>query len=299
MGEGFIAGQKGISNPADHIVNMPLLPTAALSSGGIASQSIATVPDQPIKDPKSPKRFSPPMLLVKEHEKLYHGFWNEHYLTYRNEIVGLAAPTQDMEELLRVEGWLTENATALQAFVAGISIRLFTQRATSIASADIMELPYPKERSLQLSENEQILAEDIVNFIREFIRKGSDSAIMRSDASKELAKYCEVFSAQVNTVYPREPVIALEPYQWPGLICQPFSFGRGRIDWTGAEQLQDKLDSLLREERGANLTVTRIARIYDRNFVFLLKPDRLRFWLRSVALRDADDVKADLRAQGF
>jgi hypothetical protein len=59
------------------------------------------------------------------------------------------------------------------------------------------------------------------------------------------------------------------------------------------------LDSLLREQRGSSITVTRIARIYDRNFIFLLKPDRLRYWLRSTALRDADDVLADLRAQGF
>jgi hypothetical protein len=30
-----------------------------------------------------------------------------------------------------------------------------------------------------------------------------------------------------------------------------------------------------------------------------LKPDRHRFWTRSIALRDADDIFADLRAQGF
>jgi hypothetical protein len=32
---------------------------------------------------------------------------------------------------------------------------------------------------------------------------------------------------------------------------------------------------------------------------FLLKPDRFRYWLRSIALRDADETLADLRAQGF
>jgi hypothetical protein len=47
------------------------------------------------------------------------------------------------------------------------------------------------------------------------------------------------------------------------------------------------------------LEVTRIARIYDGNFIFLLKPDRMRFWLRSVALRDADETLADLRDQGL
>ncbi|HYN95984.1 MAG TPA: hypothetical protein VES42_19230, partial [Pilimelia sp.] len=63
--------------------------------------------------------------------------------------------------------------------------------------------------------------------------------------------------------------------------------------------LKGKLDDLLQYQRGSVLAVTRIARIYDRNFIFMLKPDRLRYWLRSTALRDSDDTLADLRAQGF
>ncbi|MDE0879623.1 MAG: hypothetical protein OSB00_13320 [Sphingomonas bacterium] len=45
--------------------------------------------------------------------------------------------------------------------------------------------------------------------------------------------------------------------------------------------------------------MTRIVRLYDDRFVFLLKPSRLRYWLRSIALRDADDIMHDLREQGF
>jgi len=71
------------------------------------------------------------------------------------------------------------------------------------------------------------------------------------------------------------------------------------VDWNGADELKGKLDKLLHERQGTSLYVTRIARIYDGGFVFLLKPDRLRYWFRSVALRDADEVVADLRTQGF
>jgi len=91
----------------------------------------------------------------------------------------------------------------------------------------------------------------------------------------------------------------LEPFAWPGAICLPFVFGDGKVAWAGADDLQGKLDTLLHEQRGTTLHVTRIARIYDGDFIFLLKPDRLRYWLRSVALRDADETLSDLRAQGF
>ena len=91
----------------------------------------------------------------------------------------------------------------------------------------------------------------------------------------------------------------LPAQRWPGAICKAYVFGEGEVDWSGADELRKKLDALLHEQRGSGLTITRITRLYDQEFMFLLKPDRHRFWTRSIALRDADDVLADLRAQGF
>jgi hypothetical protein len=298
-GEGYIAGQKGISRPATHIVGQRLLPTKALSAKGLDKSALTKVPKQPIKDPKSKARFTPPMLLVKEHQDLYSAMWEESYLTYKHEIVGFSAPKKDLKTLRQVRDWIVANALPLQAYVAGTSIRLFTQRATSIASADIMALPYPTEGSLDLSVNEYILIDDVVRFGRDFIRKGSDSELMKLDASHGLSAFSETFVSQLNTVYPKTPLSVLPSYRWPGIICQPFVFGVGKVDWSGVDELRGKLDNLLREQRGSSITVARIARLYDREFIFLLKPDRLRYWLRSTALRDADDVLADLRAQGF
>ncbi|MBN9249823.1 MAG: SAM-dependent methyltransferase, partial [Mesorhizobium sp.] len=298
-GEGYIAGQKGISRPAAHIVGQQLLPTKALSATGLNRSALTKVPKAPIKDPKSQARFTPPLLLVKEHQDLYNAMWEESYLTYKHEIVGFAAPKKDLKRLRQVRDWIANNRPALQAYVASTSIRLFTQRATSIASADIMALPYPEDGTLDLSANEQILVDDVVRYWRDFVRTGSDSDVMKLDGREALPAFAASFTAQINTVYPTTPLSALEPQSWPGIICQPFVFGAGQVDWTGVDDLRGRLDNLLREQRGSSITVTRIARIYDGKFVFLLKPDRLRYWLRSIALRDADDVLADLRAQGF
>lgn len=301
FGEGYIAGKKGTSNPAGHLIGARLLPTQALSALGIDATQLEDVPNQPIKRPKSASRFTPPMLLVKEHQDLHNGLWSNHYLAYKDKIVGFAAPATDLPQLSAMQEWLSQNSAALRAYVAGISLQLFSQRATTIGSADIYALPYPEERSLDLSDNESLLIEDLLAYGRDLVRKGGDSAVLRSRADEErsLPDFAAVFCGQLNTVYPSSPIRPLEPYIWAGVICQPFVFGSGNIDWTGVAELRGKLDVLLRESRGSSLMVTRIARIYDRNFVFLMKPDRLRFWLRSVALRDADDVLADLRAQGL
>jgi hypothetical protein len=164
---------------------------------------------------------------------------------------------------------------------------------------DIKSLPYPENENLDLSPNEEILVDDIVDYYRDLIRLGEDSAAMKKTGHEKLSDFTGVFARQVNAIYKKNPLRVLDQQTWPGVICQPFVFGKGKVDWSGADELQDKLDGLLREQKSETLRVTRIARIYDGNFVFLLKPDRLRYWLRSVALRDADETLADLRAQGF
>ncbi len=299
FGEGYIAGQKGISRPATHLIGKPLLPTSALSSAGLDTSNLAVVPNQPIKDTKTERRFTPPLLLIKEHEDLHHGMWTGHYLTYKHEIVGLAAPRGHIPELAAVGEWLERESVALRAYVAGISPRLFTQRATAILNADVLALPYPENGDLDLSDNERIIAEDIVEHQRDFIRLGTGAAVMQAASPTALGAFDEVFTRQLNAIYSRKPLRALPAQKWSGAICRAFTFGNGQVDWTGADELRVKLDSLLRERRGSSLTITRITRLYDKEFVFLLKPDRHRFWTRSVALRDADDVLADLRGQGF
>jgi len=299
FGEGYIAGKKGISRPAAHLVGKPLLPTQALSALGIDSYAISTVPDQPIKDTKTAKRFTPPFLLIKENEDLHHGLWEGEYLTYKHRIVGLAAKRDDLHRLKAIENWLRREDTVLKAYVAGISASLFVQRATAILGADILALPYPEDEDLDLSENERIVAADIVDHQRDFVRRGTDSALMRKVPHDALTQFDETFVAQINAIYGRNPLRAVECCRWPGAICAAYVFGDGAVDWSDADQLRKKLDALLHERRGSGLTITRITRLYDQQFLFLLKPDRHRFWTRSIALRDADDVLADLRAQGF
>jgi hypothetical protein len=180
-----------------------------------------------------------------------------------------------------------------------VSPRLFVQKATALQADDVFSILYPEGGSLELSPNEEILVDDIVDYYRDLIRLGEDSPAMIEDGHAKISEFNDVFTRQINATYKQKPLQALKPQAWPGVICQPFAFGKGMVDWDGAETLKEKLRVLLLEQQGSSLQITRIARIYDGNFIFLIKPDRMRFWLRSIALRDADETLADLRAQGF
>jgi N-6 DNA Methylase len=298
-GEGFIEGAAGVSRPASHITGKKLLPSGALSTKGVDEGAIITMPQKPIEGPRSSKRFTPPMVLVSERMDLAHVLWTKHYLTYKSEIVGFCGPESDLRELGALDRWLTQQEAPLRAFVAATSVRLFTRKATSLAGFDIESLPYPEERTLDLSKNEETIVRDVCDYLGELVRLGQKSMAMKMPAGKALPEFTHVYAQQINSIYKKNKINALEARSWPGVVCQPFSFGRGRVDWRDADDLKGRLDGILKDSGRPSLHITRITRVYDGNFVFLLKPDRLRFWLRSVALRDADETLADLRTQGF
>ena len=299
FGEGFIAGLKGISRPAQHIHGMPLLPSTALTADGINKNAITTASTGPIKDPKSEKRFTPPMLLVREQMDIPHAMWTKSYLTFKHKLVGFAAPKVDTELLTELDRWLTRELPALQAYLAGTSISLFTQRATNISSADIFSLPYPESLDLDLSDNERLVVNDIVNQYRDLVRLGESSPAMTQNTNASMEKFSGTFTRQINAVYKRNSLKALVPQRWGGVACQPFAFSDATVDWSDADSLKDKLAHVLRDKQNSSLHITRICRVYDGDFLFMLKPDRARYWMASIALRDADETLADLRAQGF
>ena len=298
VGEGFIAGEKGAKHKAPHITGKPLLEPHHLGEG-VQLRGLKTVTATRFKSAYTSTRFQSPMLLIHEHEDLTARLFLTGYYTYKHKIAGFPAPEFDTDKLKDLAQWLKTAARPLQAFVTAGGTTTFTQKASWVGLNDIKALPFPETNSLELSSNELILIDDIVEYYREYIRRGQDSRALKQGAQKVIGEFSNIFTKQINTIYKKKPLNALKPYFWSGVVCQPFVFGRANMDWSGADELEGKLSGLLREQRGDTLAVTRIARIYDGSFVYLLKPDRLLYWLRSIALRDADDTLADLRAQGF
>jgi hypothetical protein len=299
FGEGWIFGNASDGRPAEHVVGKPLVEAQALSNSELLSSSFGQVSSMPMQWPRRREIFTPPLLLIHKHEDLNFGTWSGEYLTYRHTILGFSAASGNQENLRTVASWLKSQKRVLQAIIALSGTAALASKATAVLSGDILQLPFPEDWNLNLSSHEQILVADIVDYYRDLIRLGEGSTAMEEPGVPALPSFNDVFATRINGVYRDNRLRALDEYTWPGVICQPYVFGNGKVDWTGADQLKGKLDALLREKRGGGLNVTRIARIYDGACIYLLKPDRLRYWLRSTALRDADETLADLAEQGF
>lgn len=293
-GEGYITGKATGKARPSHLLNKRFLKSTFLGETGIDKAGIGT-DFRPVAEVRSESRFTAPMLLIRENEALYRDCVLSGYLTYSDQIVGFCGKKKHREALLQVKAWIDQNERAVQAYAALVSEKLFVKKATAIAAADIYDIPFPLDGNLLLSGNETIVVDDIVDFMRSYVRHGDD-AMQASSLMSRMAGFVDVYVRQLSAVH--DSIRALPAHQWPGVLCQPFVFGSGDVDWSGVEQLRERIARLLGARR-RDLHIRRVARIYDGEYIFLVKPDCARFWLRSIALRDADETLVEMSAQGF
>ena len=140
--------------------------------------------------------------------------------------------------------------------------------------------------------------EDVLTYMGEYIRLGQNSKLLKKEATEDDMKaYSAIFCRMLGSIY--ENLQTHKPIFINGLICQPFHFGGDSdIDWL-KEDAEKALHSLVYEQIHEQLRTVRIVRFYKDNVMLIIKPDRLRYWIRSTAIRDADETLADLRKQGY
>jgi len=62
-------------------------------------------------------------------------------------------------------------------------------KATAIQSSDILSLPYPEQAHWDISINERIIVEDILDYQRDLVRLGNSSPAMKLHGLDALADF--------------------------------------------------------------------------------------------------------------
>lgn len=250
---------------------------------------------------RDPKIYKSPHLLIKEvvENKTFTipvKFLNED-IVFKNSIFGIYAPSS--KELQKLESYIKNNHL-LSFYLAGYSGRFMVNKSSSLLATDIKSLPYPKDpKNIKLNEVENILVEDFIKYLVEFRRNGENSKIATQNASnKSLLEFKETFCKVLQSVF--KLIKPFEHFETDSYICLPFYFGeKPNIDFNNLEHTEEHIEQLVQKNSGVSLRLTRIVRLYEGNVIYLIKPKKLRYWLKSIALRDADETFSDLRKQGF
>jgi methylase of polypeptide subunit release factors len=296
-GEGFTVGNRAKAAPS--LSGKPLLPTEALGSKGIDKSRIGIVDEDHFEAPRKDELFQGPLILIREHESLPMDFWEEGWLAYKHKIVGIRSPAAERDALRRFFHTLRRRVRQYQFCVALNGSQALVGKATAILKADIEALPYPEDATeLDFVFWETALQDDVLDYMVPYVRLGQNSELLqRAAGPDDMRVYVEMFCRLLGTVY--DNLRAAAPRNLGGLICQPFYFGdTPRVEWLdedGAEELQQ----LVYHQAFESLRTVRVVRLYQENVLFIVKPDRLRYWIRSTAIRDADDTLVDLYRQGY
>lgn len=183
--------------------------------------------------------------------------------------------------------------------------------------------------AFEFKDSEWVLINDLFNYtLPDFKGDGAspgrkrthriDNSQFQNDTEPELTAYCEyflrvlkagfgqdkqvcatIFQEQTKTLLPiRLVAIYLNKPDSEGVHIKP-------IDSPDLMKCLENLNKLYLE-RGSiedgGIFYQRVARIYDSvdlngvkiPTIYLIKPDKIRYWTRSMALRDADEVAADI-----
>lgn len=298
FGEGFIAAKKNANDRAPWITDKKHLPTRAFTQYGIDESKITDYKGKFFKSRYTESRFTPPMILFKAHDSLPVEFWTKHYLTFLDKIICINGGKK--HELEKIYDVIKNNHRDYQFFLSLLGSQALTGKATAPLKQDIENLPYPvKLEQIALSETEKIIRDDVLDYMQLFVRKGDESDLFKlKPTDDELNKfgkvYCHLLRSIYDSIKPHEPIVM------SGLICCPFYFGdKPEIDFGDADKLEENLNMLILRQHHKTLQISRIVRLYEKNVIYLIKPNLLRYWIRSIAIRDADETFAELREQGY
>ncbi|NQU86192.1 MAG: hypothetical protein HQ541_10570, partial [Mariniphaga sp.] len=116
-----------------------------------------------------------------------------------------------------------------------------------------------------------------------------------------LDEFGKVFCESLNPIYQKgeRRFKPLTPIHSLSYICFPFAYGNKEISSEIYVKIEDGDLSVLMENLQESIHYRRILRLYQTDIIFLVKPKTLRYWLKSVALRDASDVMIDLVNSGY
>ncbi|MBK9017658.1 MAG: hypothetical protein IPM82_28430 [Saprospiraceae bacterium] len=233
---------------------------------------------------------------------------------FQRDVVGISAPKDEINELMNLFASLKDNGALYKAFVLANSPRCLIYRNTSIRVNDIYDLPVMNQSSKNmytLTKIDNLIIRDINSTIQDSISNPNSAKAYKSISSKNLlihlVNYSELFCYSLNSIYQKHEnrfhAVDAGTLHNNNFLYVAFRYD-DKPDFTFSEESEElpiaseeKLQELLTLDKGY-AKFSRILKIYKKDYVCFIKPNQLRYWLDSVALRDADWVLDDLVKNG-
>ena len=142
-GEGFIVGSGGKFAP--FLIGKDFLPSQAFTELGINEQEIEPLNETRFDSPRSEKRFTSPLILIKKMATLPVHYWDKGFLAYEHRVVGIHAPQAQASEFRNFFESIISKREIYQFCCELYGTESLVNKASAIRKQDIDTLPYPEE----------------------------------------------------------------------------------------------------------------------------------------------------------
>lgn len=307
-GEGFTIGNKKNRDINNIIFQKNSIPTGKFTEKGISKKDIIEkCEEEYFEATRKSKIYTSPLLLIKESigKKSIPVYLSDSYLTYRNEIMGIHCPDEEKSILVNIRNRFLNNQL-FRFFLIATSARAGVTKSTfPVYKQDIINLPFPEnEKDIELSEFDEILVNDTLEYGLEFLGKDTNVKSLKAATESELINFGSTFCKVLNSLFETKTkeYSLTKIYNTKSFVCTVFHYNKKNNTnklIISDKELEKQIAQLIYQKMGSSYRINRVVKLYDDDFIYLLKPNKLRYWLRSVALIDADQTISDLYNAGY
>ena len=291
-GVGYTIGNKA-HKKANYITGQPTVNDDSFNEDGRWTTSIEQA--EGFIRPRKKDLYEPPHLLIKRSigkQRFPMRLCNE-YVTFKEGIIGIHCPINEIEDLKNLEKYIRAHNDLLRLMIIAFSSRAGgTKSVHTHYLQDFWSLPY--EPDIHLSKNENIVLSDVLNCSLSYF-DSTKAPVANETAGFDVLQDYGIFYCQcLNVIYEKDGKKYVPAFYYEGenYFIYVLDYSNQAPTFHGINS-KDDLNALLKFKDGGYV-VKRIARIYKENRIILIKPKQIRFWMQSIALRDADDTFNDI-----
>lgn len=306
FGVGFKNGNK--YDKENIVLNKSTIPTDKFGEHGVKSEDIIhQFKQETFEATRKKEIYTPPLLLIKLSigKKTIPVYYSSSYLTYKTEVLGIHCPDKEKDLLINLKNRLYNNQL-YRFYLLTTSARAGVTKSTSpVYKQDILNLPFPEyEKEIELTEFNDIIINDTLNYNLNFLGRDTGIRSLEAAQDKELTNFGIIFCKVLNSLFKtdKKSYIQESTFITDSFICLIFRYGKENnrsVALKTNEEIEDHIAELVYNEIGTSYRINRVVKIYDEDYIYLLKPKELRYWLQSIALRDADETIVDLYKAGY
>lgn len=300
--------QEGFNNPsveykkdfkeAEYLHKSDYLESKGLDIEGIDFSKTTELKYRYFEKPRPKELYIKPILLIR---KIFRKEGipiaiSEKNLSYSLKIIGISNTT--INELNQIYNYIYKKS--IFSFLVSINSSCFlVSKATYLEKKSIDSLPFPENpEELKLNEIEEIIVKDTLDYMIEYCQGKENPQILKNTTKTQLKEFGKIYTKILNSVYKK--FIPIEPIETEQFVCYPFSYGENNeFNLSSSDNLDKELINLVYNKTNENLLIKKNIRLYDDKIILLIKPKQLRYWLKSIAISDADETFSDLIKMGY